>query len=143
MGEKFVKALRTRDFWVEYFSLYISIAIATLIVQMAILKMEINIIIFCLVKSFVMTFPNIILIMYGIRTKVVVNNWILSVVLYTFCSLPYWEISLIYLYKKDFLLSVDMFKYYFLVYFVLGLFIKPYLKISKGFINRVFDGDFF
>jgi len=143
MGEKFINAIKTRDFWVEYISLYVSITIATLIVQMAILKMEMSIIIFCLVKSLLITFPNIIAIMYGRRINIFVKNYLMEVVLYVVCSLPYWEITLIYLYKKDFLLSVDMMKYYVIVYFIMGLFIKWYLGFSRRLINKIFDGEFF
>lgn len=141
--KKIVKVFVTRDFWVEYISLYVSIIISTLIVQMAILKMEMSIIIFCLVKSFVVTFPNIIAIMYGRRITIVVKNWFMEVILYVICSLPYVEITLIAMYKQDFDLSIDMLKYYALVYFVMGLFIKSYLDFSKKLINRIFDGEFF
>lgn len=141
--KKIVKVFVTRDFWVEYISLYVSIIISTLIVQMAILKMEMSIIIFCLVKSFVVTFPNIIAIMYGRRITIVVKNWFMEVILYVICSLPYVEITLIAMYKQDFDLSIDMLKYYALVYFVMGLFIKSYLNFSKKLINRIFDGEFF
>lgn len=143
MKKNFVKALVTREFWVEYISLYVSIIISTLIVQMAILKMDMSIIIFCLIKSFLVTFPNIIAIMYGRRINIVVKNWFMEVLLYVVCSLPYFEITLIAMYKQDFILSIDMLKYYALVYFVMGLFIKPYLSFSKKLINRIFDGEFF
>lgn len=143
MKKHFVKAIVTREFWVEYISLYVSIIISTLIVQMAILKMEMSIIIFCLVKSFLVTFPNIIAIMYGRRINIVVKNWFMEVLLYVICSLPYFEITLIAMYEQDFILGMDMLKYYILVYFVMGLFIKPYLSFSKKLINRIFDGEFF
>jgi len=143
MKKNFVKALVTREFWVEYISLYVSIIITTLIVQMAILKMEMSIIIFCLIKSFLVTFPNIIAIMYGRRITIVVKNWFMEVLLYVVCSLPYFEITLIAMYKQDFSLSMDMLKYYVIVYFVMGLFIKPYLSFSKKLINKIFDGEFF
>ena len=143
MGDKFIRTIKTRDFWVEYISLYISITIATLIVQMAILRMEMSIIIFCLIKSLLITFPNIIAIMYGRRITIVTNNYLIEVILYVICSLPYWEITLIYLYKKDFLLSLDMIKYYTMVYFLMGLFINYYLSLSRKLINKIFDGGLF
>lgn len=143
MNKKFVKTIKTRDFWVEYISLYISIIIATLIVQMALLKMELGIIIFCLIKSLLLTVPNIIAIMYGRRITIVINHWFMEVMVYVVCSIPYMEISLIYLYKKDLLLSMDMLKYYAIIYFMMGFFIKWYVDLSKRMIHKIFDGELF
>lgn len=143
MSKKLVKTLKTREFWVEYISLYLSITIATLIVQMAVLKIEMGIIVFCLIKSLLVTFPNIIAIMYGRRITIVTKHWFMEVLIYTICSIPYMEISLIYLYKKDILLSMDMIKWYAAIYFIMGLFIKWYLSLSKRMINKIFDGELF
>ncbi|MEI7557742.1 MAG: hypothetical protein WCJ45_02670 [bacterium] len=143
MTKKFVKAIKTRDFWVEYISLYVSIIIATLIVQMALLKMEISIIIFCLIKSLLVTVPNIIAIMYGRRITIVINHWFMEVIVYVLCSIPYMEITLIYLYKQDIKLTWNMITDYATVYFVMGFFIKWYLGLSKRLINKIFDGELF
>ena len=138
-----ISALKTRDFWVEYISLFVSITIVTLIVQMGILHMEIGIIVFSLIKSLLLTVPNIICIMYGRRITIVTNHWFLETIIYVIFSVPYMEISLIYLYKKDILLSIDMIKWYAIIYFAMGLFIKWYVNLSKRLINKIFDGDFF
>ena len=140
---KAIKILKTRDFWVEYISLYVSIVIVTLIVQMAIIKQDLLIILFCLIKSLIMTVPNIIGIILGRHIRIVTNHWFLETIIYTVLSMPYFEIFLIHSVKQDMHLLRDMIEYYAIAYFIMGLFIKRYVDFSKRLINRIFDGELF
>ena len=128
--------VKKKEFWIECITLYTSILIVTLFVQAIILKVEPGILIFCLIKSLVTTFGNVIIIMLGRRIAFVQKHWFIETVLYTIASIPYIEISTIYVYTHNFPLSVEMTKWYAIAYFIMGLGIKKYLRLAKKIVTR-------
>ena len=130
-----IQMMRTKDFWREYISIYSSIAIVTVIVQLAILHIRAEILILCLIKSMATTIPNILTILYGRRTKTVQKHWFRETILYTVASIPYIEITLIYLYSKDIQLMMNMIQWYLIAYFTMGLIIKDYLQTTKRLLT--------
>lgn len=129
--------MRKKEFWIECITLYISILIATLFVQAFILKVETEILIFCLTKSLFTTIVNVLIIMLGRRVAFVQQHWFIETILYTIASIPYIEISTIYVYTGNFPLLIAMVKWYAIAYFVMGLGIKKYLRWSKEFFMSI------
>lgn len=138
-----ILSFRKREVQVEYISLAASMGMATLIVQMAILKLDLSIVAICFVKNLFATFFNIVLIMYSNRIRIVVRSYFLGVLVYVIGSIPYVEISIISFYQGNLTLGLHLLQYYAVVYLCMGLFIKQYLNLSKKLINRILDGDLF
>lgn len=132
-----IKEIKTKNFWIECIALYTSIMIVTIIVQAIILRIDIEIVLFCLTKSLITTVVNVMAIMIGRINSFVKSHWFLEAMVYTFASIPYVEISLIYSYKLDFPLFMDMAKWYFIAYFIMGLFIKKYLRFTKHIVSKL------
>jgi|GEM_PF-2567782 len=130
-----IRELKTRDFWVEWFALYTSILIVTIVVQYIIIQVDIEILVFCLSKSLATTIINVIVIMLGRRTEFVQRHWFIETLLYTIASMPYAEITMIYVYTSDLSLFIEMVKWYATAYFVMGLGIKKYLRLTKRFVR--------
>lgn len=128
--------MRKREFWIECITLYLSILIATMFVQAAILQVDVEILAFCLIKSLITTIANVLIIMLGRQVRFVQQHWFVETILYTIASIPYIEISTIYVYTNDIALLVGMIQWYAIAYFVMGLGIKKYLRWSKAlFMN--------
>lgn len=130
-----IQAIKTKDFWREYISIYSSIVIVTLIVQLAILHIRIEILTLCLIKSMITTIPNVLTILYGRNTKIIKKHWFRETILYTLVSMPYVEISLIYLYSQDTQLMINMIQWYLMAYFTMGLIIKDYIQTTKRLLT--------
>ena len=137
--KEITKTLQRQDFWIEYISIYTSIFIVTIFVQVAMLKSDVIILLFCLIKSLVTTIPNVTAIMYGRRKKVVQRHWFVETILYTVCSFPYAEITIIYIYIQDIGLIMYMSLWYIIAYFGMGLFIKSYLRLANKVITKIFE----
>lgn len=129
--------MKKKEFWIECITLYISILVATVFVQAVILKMEIGILAFCLTKSLFTTIINVLIIMLGRRVVFVQRNWFIETILYTIASIPYIEISTIYVYTGNFPLLIEMVKWYAIAYFIMGFGIKKYLRLSKEFFMNI------
>lgn len=129
--------MKKKEFWIECITLYISILIAVLFVQVIILKVETEILIFCLTKSLFTTIVNVLLIMLGRQIRFVQKYWFIETIVYTILSIPYVEISTIYAYKRDFPLLLKMLEWYAITYFVMGLGIKKYMRWTKEFFTKV------
>jgi hypothetical protein len=128
--------MRKREFWIECITLYLSILIATMFVQAAILQVDTEILVFCLIKSLITTIANVLIIMLGRQVRFVQQHWFVETILYTIASIPYIEISTIYVYTNDIALLMGMIQWYAIAYFVMGLGIKKYLRWSKAlFMN--------
>ena len=130
-----IQAIKTKDFWREYISIYSSIVIVTLIVQLAILHIRIEILTLCLIKSMITTIPNVLTILYGRNIKIIKKHWFRETILYTLASMPYVEISLIYLYSQDTQLMMNMIQWYLMAYFTMGLIIKDYIQTTKRLLT--------
>ena len=130
-----IQAIKTKDFWREYISIYSSIVIVTLIVQLAILHIRIEILTLCLIKSMITTIPNVLTILYGRNIKIIKKHWFRKTILYTLASMPYVEISLIYLYSQDTQLMINMIQWYLMAYFTMGLIIKDYIQTTKRLLT--------
>lgn len=141
--KRLTNALKTRNFWIEYISIYTSIFIVTVFVQVAMLKSDVSILLFCLVKSLITTIPNVIIIMYGRRMKVVQRNWFIETLIYTISSIPLLEIIIIYEYTQNLWLTIHMVEWYIIAYFVMGLVIKSYLRFANKVITKIFEGELF
>lgn len=135
-----IREMKTKNFWIEWLSLYTSILIVTIIVQAIVLRMDMEVVLFCLTKSLVTTIINVMAIMLGRRISFIKRHWFLETILYTLASMPYVEIFLIYTYKLDFFLLIDMIKCYSIAYFIMGLFIKKYLILTKKIVSKIFNG---
>ncbi len=131
--------MKKKEFWIECITLYISILIATLFVQAFILKVETEILIFCLTKSLFTTIINVLIIMLGRRIKFVQKHWFIETIMYTIASMPYIEISTIYVYTGNFPLLMAMAKWYAIAYFVMGLGIKRYVRWTKEFFTKIMN----
>ncbi len=128
--------MRKREFWIECITLYLSILIATMFVQAAILQVDTEILVFCLIKSLITTIANVLIIMLGRQVRFAQQHWFVETILYTIASIPYIEISTIYVYTNDIALLMGMIQWYAIAYFVMGLGIKKYLRWSKAlFMN--------
>jgi hypothetical protein len=130
-----IQGMRTKEFWREYISIYSSIMIVTLLVQSVILHIRAEILILCLIKSLITTIPNVLTILYGRNTKIIKKHWFRETILYTLASMPYVEISLIYLYSQDTQLMMNMIQWYLMAYFTMGLIIKDYLQTTKKLLT--------
>lgn len=124
------RKIKKKSFWIEGLTLYISIFITTLFVQMIILQIDQIILFICLLKSllgaFVGTSIFMIIRQYAFTF---IKKYRLEIIIYTICSMPYSEIIGIYLYKRDVQLMISMIKWYAIAYFVMGIVIK--------YINRI------
>lgn len=130
-----IRELQERDFWVEWFALYTSILIVTIVVQAIIIKVDREVLAFCLSKSLVTTIVNVMVIVIGRRTEFVKRHWFIETLLYTLASMPYAEITMIYVYTLNFPLFIEMVKWYAIAYFIMGLGIKKYLRLTKKIVR--------
>lgn len=133
--KKFMKLLKTRAFWIEYFGLYLSIVIVTVAVQAIILHTGKEILIFCLLKSLLSSIISVAIIMLGRRTQIIKKHFILEAILYMIASIPYMELTIIYIYKDDITLVLSMLQWYAIVYFIMGLGITELLRM---FTKKIF-----
>ena len=136
-----LKSLSTSSFWIEYITLYFSILIVTLSVQVIIFRIDLIVVFLCLSKSLFTTIPNILIIMYGRRINMVRKNKILQSLIYAFSSLPYLDITILLLYKKEFYFFFEILFSYILVYFFVGFFVDKYILFSKKILYKIFYGD--
>jgi hypothetical protein len=131
--------LSNRDFWIEYITLYFTILIITLLVQLLIFRIELIVILICLSKSLFTTIPNIIVIMYGRRVTVVKKNKILEALVYAFSSLPYLDMLILLIYKENFNFSFKILVSYISIYFIVGFFIDRYIKFATKVLQKIFN----
>lgn len=136
-----LKPLSTSDFWIEYITLYFSIFVVTIGVQMLFFKIELPVVSLFLLKSLITTIPNIIVIMYGRRVELVKKTRILKALVYAFSSLPYLELLILFIYKKDIYFSFEILLTYIFVYFCVGFFVDNYILFSKKILHKIFYGD--
>lgn len=136
-----LKLLSTSNFWIEYITLYFSILIVTLSIQLIAFRIDLIVVFLCLSKSLFTTIPNILIIMYGRRVNVVKQNKSLQALVYAFSSLPYLDISILFLYKKEFYFLFEILFSYILVYFFVGFFIDKYILFAKKILHKIFYGD--
>lgn len=90
---------------------------------------------FCLLKSMFTSIISVTIIMLGRRTNIVKRHFLLEAGLYMIASIPYMELIIIYLYKNDGMLVLDMLKWYAIVYYVMGLGIT---KLLRKFTKKMF-----
>lgn len=128
---KKIEKIIGKNFLIEYFTIYISIITLTIIVQTVLLKLDIELVLLCITKSIFTTVPNVLAIMYGKKVNIIKKNRFKEALLFTFTSLPYLELSIVYAYERNINLSLTMIAYYSLAYFLMGLFNRPYLKMIK------------
>lgn len=133
------RKMNTRDFFIESIAIYSSIFLVTVIVQGFIIQLELYLLGICLLKSLITTIVNTLAVMYGRQITIVKKHWFIGTLVYTICSLPYVELTMLYLYQEDISLSLKMFISYVVIYFIFGLFIKRYLKFTKNVINKIFE----
>lgn len=123
----------TKDFWIEYITIYISIITVTIIIQIAILQLDLLLLAYCLGKSIFTTIPNVAAIMYGRSKEIINKNRFREALLFSVSSLPYLEIFLISEYEKNLKIIIKVIILYVTAYFIMGLFNKFYL----GFIKKI------
>ena len=128
---KKLKKIIGKNFLIEYFTIYISIITVTIIVQTVLLKLDIILVLLCITKSIITTVPNVLAIMYGKKVNSIKKSRFKEALFFTLTSLPYLELSIVYVYEQNVNLSLTMIIYYLLSYFFIGLFNRPYLKIIK------------
>lgn len=133
------KKMNTRNFFIESIAIYSSIFLVTVIVQGLIIQLELYLLGICLLKSLITTIINTLAVMYGRQRAIVKKHWFLETLVYTVCSLPYVELTMLYLYQENIALSIKMFVAYVVIYFIFGLFIKKYLNFTKNVINKIFE----
>lgn len=128
---KKLKGLFKKNFWIEYVTIYISIITITIIVQTILLRLDIELVLLCITKSIFTTVPNVLAIMYGKKINIIKKSKLREAFLFTFTSLPYLEITLVYIYEMNPKLSLIMIGYYITAYFLMGIFNRPYLRMIK------------
>jgi len=142
--KKLTNALKTRNFWIEYISIFTSIFMVTIVIHVGILHSDTLLLLICLTKSLITTIPNVIAIMYGRTTKIVQRHWFVETLLYTIVSIPILEIIIFYQYNNyNLWLTIDMIKWYIIAYFMMGLIIKSYLRFANKVITKIFEGELF
>lgn len=142
--KKLTTAFKTQKFWTEYVSIYTSIFLVTIFVHVGILHSDILLLLICLIKSIVTTIPNVIAVMYGRTTEIVQRHWFIETLLYTFSSIPILETMIFYQYTNHNLwLTIGMIKWYIIAYFIMGLFIKSYLRFANKVITKIFERELF
>lgn len=128
-----MKRFLTKDFWIEYITIYISIIIVTITIQIVILQLDVLLLAYCLAKSIFTTIPNVAAIMYG-RNKEIISKNRLEALLFVFSSLPYLEIFLISGYERNWETIGKVIILYIIAYFIMGLFNRPYLETIKKIV---------
>jgi hypothetical protein len=128
--------VRKKSFWIECITLYSSILIATILVQAIIMRLETYLLIICLTKSVFTTIINVLVIIILRRKKFVRKRRILEILAYTISSMPYIEILIITLIKKEYILSMHMIQWYAITYFIMGIFIEEYLRVTRKMLTK-------
>jgi len=129
-----MKRFLTKDFWIEYVTIYISIITATITIQIAILQLDILLLVYCLGKSIFTTIPNVAAIMYGRSKEVINKNRFREALLFVISSLPYLEIFLISGYERNWEIIGKVVILYVIAYFLMGLYNRQYLKAIKKIV---------
>jgi hypothetical protein len=129
-----MKRFLTKEFWVEYITIYISIIIVTITIQIVILRLDVLLLAYCLAKSIFTTIPNVAAIMYGRNKEIISKNRFREALLFVFSSLPYLEIFLISGYERNWETIGKVIVLYFIAYFIMGLFNRPYLETIKKIV---------
>jgi len=124
----------TKDFWIEYITIYISIIIVTITIQIVILQLDVLLLAYCLAKSIFTTIPNVAAIMYGRRKEIISKNRFREALLFVVSSLPYLEIFVISGYERNWETIGKVIILYFIAYFIMGLFNRPYLETIKKIV---------
>ena len=141
---KLTTALKTQKFWTEYISIYTSIFMVTIFIHVGILHSDTLLLLICLIESIVTTIPNVIVVMYGRTTQIVKRHWFVETLLYTISSIPIIQIIIFYQYTDyNLWLTIDMLKWCIIAYFVMGLFIKSYLRFANMVITKIFERELF
>ncbi len=134
-----MKRLLTKDFWIEYLTIYISIITVTITIQIVILQLDILLLVYCLAKSIFTTIPNVVAIMYGRSKKVINKNKFREALLFVTTSFPYLEVFLIFGYESnktiiDWEKMSSMICLYIVAYFLMGLYNRQYLQAIKKIV---------
>lgn len=125
------KQLLTKDFWIEYITIYVSIIIVTITIQIVILRLDLLLLAYCLGKSIFTTIPNVAAIMYGRKSSIINKSRFREALLFALSSLPYLEIFLISGYERNWETIGKVVGLYIIAYFLMGLFNRPYLTTIK------------
>jgi hypothetical protein len=136
---KICKIINSRNFWIEYITLYFTILVVTVFVQSIIFSIELNIILVCLSKSLFTTILGILLVICTRRSDKVKKNKILGLFFYVFFSLPYLDLVIISFQDKLFCFPWNVLIIYILTYFFVGLFVDRYILFAKKTLNKLFD----
>lgn len=129
-----MKRFLTKEFWVEYITIYISIIIVTITIQIVILRLDVLLLAYCLAKSVFTTIPNVAAIMYGRSKEIISKNRFREALLFVVSSLPYLEIFVISGYERNWETIGKVIVLYFIAYFIMGLFNRPYLETIKKIV---------
>ena len=129
-----MKRFLTKEFWVEYITIYISIIIVTITIQIVILRLDVLLLAYCLAKSIFTTIPNVAAIMYGRNKEIISKNRFREALLFVVSSLPYLEIFVISGYERNWETIGKVIVLYFIAYFIMGLFNRPYLETIKKIV---------
>ena len=103
---KKLKKIIGKNFLIEYFTIYISIITVTIIVQTVLLKLDIILVLLCITKSIITTVPNVLAIMYGKKVNSIKKSRFKEALFFTLTSLPYLELSIVYVYEQNVNLSL-------------------------------------
>lgn len=134
-----MKRLLTKDFWIEYLTIYISIITVTITIQIVILQLDILLLVYCLTKSIFTTIPNVVAIIYGRSKKIINKNKFREALLFVTTSFPYLEVFLIFGYESnktiiDWEKMITVTCLYIIAYFLMGLYNRPYLQTIKRLV---------
>lgn len=127
-----------KNFAIEYLSIYTLTIIATILIQVVILKVDIEILLICILKSMFTNMISAALVMLGLRTQIIRRHILLMALVYSLSNISYIDMIIVSKYDES-LTIYQIFSSYFIVYFILGFFIDRYVNLFKKILNKILN----